>query len=184
MKKYIFTVSITISILTALLCLPQPRFCWGVADLYLWLWTSFSWIFPIYPNVNPLALNLFLYLSWVNDSIKYLDCSSLKTMTQLCSLPHSYIQSPNISQVSTPHFMHMVVISALDQISFIFHLDFFNHQSVIALTHLQSVLGIAARVFFLDYQWESVISWTKMLQWAPSALRMKSKLLTIRLNPP
>ena len=105
-------------------------------------------------------------------------------MTQLCSLPHSYIQSPNISQASTPHFMHTVISSALDQISFIFHLDFFNHQSVIGLTHLQSVLGIAARVLFLDYQWESVISWTKLLQWAPSALRMKSKLLTIRLNPP
>jgi len=79
--------------------------------------------------------------------------------------------------------MHMVVISALDQISFIFRLDLFNHQSVIGLTHLQSVLGIAARVF-LDYQPDSVISWAEMLQWAPSALRMKSKLLKIGLNPP
>ena len=78
--------------------------------------------------------------------------------------------------------MHMVVISALDQISFIFRLDLFN-QSVIGLTHLQSVLGIAARVF-LAYQRDSVISWTEMLQWAPSALRMKSKLLKIGLNPP
>ena len=80
--------------------------------------------------------------------------------------------------------MHMVVISALDQISFIFRLDLFNHQLVIGLTHLQSVLGIAARVFFLDYQQDSEISWTEMLPWAPGALRMKSKLLKIGLNPP
>lgn len=50
---------------------------------------------------------------------------------------------------------------------------------VTGLTLLQSVLCIAARVFFLEYKLDYVTSSTEILQWLPTVLRMKSKLFTI-----
>ena len=62
--------------------------------------------------------------------------------------------------MSITHFIH-AVISALDQISLIFCLDCYNHQSslpVIDPALLQAVFCTVAKVFFLNCELDYVTS--------------------------